>query len=352
MNLSLPAVLGRLPFGDTTLFRTSQLDEAHEQIARLVNPHRITVLSDPGRLNIRFNGIRDENISFLHIEYGATVDVKPDGSKEYFFVQTTMEGSSLVLRDKQEYPAPENHTVVMSPDQPYRMRIAARTKRMVVGIRAAALEKHLAHLCGRELDRPLIFAADGNSPTVGSIWFGHIKSLYSLFRLNPTSYQNEICRRHHYDATCTLLLNLFPHNYSQTLSTDSTRVGSRRCRMAVDYMRDNLCQGTTVPDVASYVGLSVRALQVAFQRYYNVTPSEALRNLRLDAVKEALEHADDSETVTGILLDHGVSSAGHFAAHFRKRFGVTPRETRQANRPPKSSGTGPMAIAEARDRSP
>jgi|SRR5436190_21169900 len=84
MNLSLPAVLGRLPFGDTTLFRTSQLDEAHEQIARLVNPHRITVLSDPGRLNIRFNGIRDENISFLHIEYGATVDVKPDGSKEYF----------------------------------------------------------------------------------------------------------------------------------------------------------------------------------------------------------------------------------------------------------------------------
>ena len=111
------------------------------------------MLSDPGRLNVEFNGIRDEDISFFHIEYGANVDVKPDESKAYFFVQTTMEGSSLVLRDKDEYPAPENHTVVMSPDRPYRMRIAARTKRMVVGIRAAALEHHLAHLCGHALDR-------------------------------------------------------------------------------------------------------------------------------------------------------------------------------------------------------
>ena len=181
MNLSLPIVLGRLPFCDTTLFRTSQLDEAHEQIARLVNPHRITVLSDPGRLNVRFNGIRDQDISFLHIEYGANVDVKPDGSKEYFFVQTTMEGSSLVLRDKEEYPAPENHTVVMSPDRPYRMRIAARTKRMVVGIRAAALEKHLAHLCGRDLERPLIFSADASSPTAGQylVW-PHQESLFAI----------------------------------------------------------------------------------------------------------------------------------------------------------------------------
>jgi transcriptional regulator GlxA family with amidase domain len=106
--------------------------------------------------------------------------------------------------------------------------------------------------------------------------------------------------------------------------------------MAVEFMRGNLCRGTTVADVAGYVGLSVRALQVAFQRYYNVTPSQMLRNLRLDAVKAALEHADDSNTVTGILLDHGVCSTGHFAAQFRKRFGVMPCDVMQANRPPKT----------------
>lgn len=106
--------------------------------------------------------------------------------------------------------------------------------------------------------------------------------------------------------------------------------------MAMEFMRDNLRPGTTVADVASYVGLSVRALQAGFQRYHNVTPSQMLRNLRLDAVKAALEHADDSNTVTRILLDHGVSSTGHFAAQFRKRFGVAPSDVMQANRPAKT----------------
>jgi AraC-like DNA-binding protein len=198
------------------------------------------------------------------------------------------------------------------------------------------LERHLAHLCGHALDDPLVFAPDWNSSTVTGVWFGHIRNLYSLFKLSPTSYENDMCRRHHWDATCTLLLSLFSHNYSETLARGSTQVASRRCRMAMEFMRDNMCRGTTVADVAGYVGLSVRALQMAFQRYYNVTPSEMLRNLRLDAVRAALEHADDSNTVTGILLDHGVSSTGHFAAQFRKRFGVTPWDVMQANRPPKT----------------
>jgi len=339
MNLSLPLASDRLPFSDMALFKASRLDEAHEQIARLVNPHRITVLSDADRFNVEFNGVREEDISFLHVQYGATVDVKPDESRAYFFVQTTMEGSSLVLRGRDEYPAPESHTIVVSPDRPYRMRIAAGTKRMVVGIRVTALERHLARLCGHALGEPLVFAPDWNSSRMTSVWFSHIRNLYSLFKLSPTSYENEMCRRHHYDATCTLLLNLFSHNYSEALSRGSAKVSSRRCRMAMEFMRDNLCRGTTVANVAGHVGLSVRALQVAFQRYYNGTPSQMLRNLRLDAVKAALEHADDSNTVTGILLDHGVSSSGHFAAQFRRRFGVTPCDVMQANRPPKTKRT-------------
>jgi AraC-like DNA-binding protein len=333
MNLSLPADSDRLPFSDMALFKASQIDEAHEQIARIVNPHRITVLSYPELLSVEFSGLTEEDISFFHIQYGAGVEVKPDESRAYFFVQTTMEGSSLILGSRDPYPAPESHTVVVSPDRPYRMRIAAGTKRMVVGIRVGALERHLAQLCGRALDEPLVFAPNGNSATVTSVWFGHIRNLYSLFKLSPTSYENETCRRHHWDATCTLLLNLFSHNYSETLARGSTKVASRRCRAAMEFMRENLCGGTTVADVADYVGLSVRALQMAFQRHYDVTPSAMMRDLRLDAVKAALEHADDSNTVTGVLLDHGVSSTGHFAAQFRKRFGVTPRDVMQPNRP-------------------
>jgi hypothetical protein len=97
MNLSLPAVSDRLPFSDMPLFKASRLDEAHEQIAQLVNPHRITVLSNRDLLSVEFNGISEQDISLFSIQYGATVDVKPDESRAYFFVQTTVEGSSLIL---------------------------------------------------------------------------------------------------------------------------------------------------------------------------------------------------------------------------------------------------------------
>lgn len=91
MNLPLPTPPDRLPFSDMALFKASRLDEAHEQIARLVNPHRITVLSEADRLNVEFNGIREQDISFLHVQYGATVDVRPDESRG-IFLRTNHDG--------------------------------------------------------------------------------------------------------------------------------------------------------------------------------------------------------------------------------------------------------------------
>lgn len=321
-----------LPFSDMPLFKATCVDQAHEHIARLVNPHRIRVLNEARKLNINFSGIREDGINFLLIEYGAAVDVRPEESRDYFYVQTTLEGASAIFKDNQQINVPENNTVVVSPGRPYGMRINSGTKRLVVGIGTNALEQHLAKLCGRTLDRPLHFHNEPHSLEATRIWFTQIYNLYSLFRISPVSYQNEICRRHHYDAICTLLLNLFSHNHTEALSSNSVDPAPRRCRVAMEFMREHACARLTVTDIAEYVGLSVRTLQLSFQRYYNVTPTEALRNLRLDAVKAALEKSDPSINVTSILLDHGVSSFGHFAALFRNRFGVTPGEVLWARR--------------------
>jgi transcriptional regulator GlxA family with amidase domain len=91
-------------------------------------------------------------------------------------------------------------------------------------------------------------------------------------------------------------------------------------------MRHNCRREITIAEVAEQVGASVRALEMAFLRHYDATPFEMLRNLRLDAVMVALQRAarDGSGNVTRILLDHGVTSFGHFARQFRRRFGVTP----------------------------
>jgi AraC-like DNA-binding protein len=330
-----------LPFADIPLFKATCVDQAHEHIARLVNPHRISVLKEAKKLAVNFSGIREDSINFLLIEYGAEVHVRPEDSGDYFYVQTTVAGCSAVFKDNRQINVPENNTVVVSPDRPYGMRINSGTKRLVVGIGTNALEQHLAKLCGRALDRPLRFHNEPHSLEATRIWFTQIYNLYSLFKINPVSYQNEICRRHHYDATCTLALNLFSHNHTEALSTNSVDPSPRRCRAAMEFMRERANQKLTITDVAKHVGLSVRTLQLSFQRYYNMTPTEALRNLRLDAVKATLENSDPSINVTSVLLDHGVSSFGHFAAQFRNRFGVTPGEVQWARRRGQRGGSKP-----------
>jgi AraC-like DNA-binding protein len=325
-GLSLAREAPTQPFADMALFSASRLDVAHELIARLVNPHQIRVLGDAAQLYVSFNGVRDGQMNFLHIQYGAQVAVRPDESREYFFVQTTLQGASRVVTHGREIDAPPGRTVVVSPGRPYHMRIGAGTQRLVVGVRVAMLEQQLSRLCGRAIEEPLEFFEDQHSEEAAAIWYRHVANLYWLFRTNPVSYSNEACRRQHYDATCTLLLNLFTHSHSETLANAAEPLVPRQWRSALDYMRDNCRRELTIAEVAEQVGASVRGLEMAFLRHYDATPFEVLRNLRLDAVMVALQRVarDGSGNVTRVLLDHGVTSFGHFARQFRRRFGVTP----------------------------
>lgn len=314
------------PFADMALFSASRLDAAHELIARLVNPHQIRVLGDASQLHVSFSGVRDRQMNFLHIQYGAQVAVRPDESREYFFVQTTLQGASRVVSNGREIDAPAGRTVVVSPGRPYHMRINAGTQRLVVGVRVAMLEQQLSALCGRPIEGPLEFFEDQHSEEAAAIWYRHVENLYWLFRTNPVSYTNEACRRQHYDASCTLLLNLFTHSHSETLAKAAEPLVPRQWRSALDFMRENCRRELTIAEVAKQVGASVRTLEMAFLRHYDATPFEVLRNLRLDAVMAALQRVarDGPGSVTRILLDHGVTSFGHFARQFRRRFGLTP----------------------------
>lgn len=325
-GLSLGYEAPTQPFADMALFSASHLDAAHALIARLVNPHQIRVLGDAAQLHVSFNGVRDGQMNFLHIQYGAQVAVRPDESREYFFVQTTLQGASRVVTGGREIEAPQGRTVVVSPGRPYHMHISTGTQRLVVGVRVAVLEQQLSRLCGRAIGAPLEFFEDQHSEEAAAIWYRHVANLYWLFRTNPVSYSNEACRRQHYDATCTLLLNLFTHSHSETLANAAEPLVPRQWRSALDYMRHNCRRELTIAEVAEHIGASVRGLEMAFLRHYDATPFEMLRNLRLDAVMVALQRVarDGSGNVTRVLLDHGVTSFGHFARQFRRRFGVTP----------------------------
>ena len=70
-----------------------------------------------------------------------------------------------------------------------------------------------------------------------------------------------------------------------------------------------------------------RTLQKGFNQYFQQTPLEYIRDLRVELVHQTLLNSHENETVTDIVLRHGFQSLGHFSTLYKKRYGCLPSKT-------------------------
>lgn len=100
---------------------------------------------------------------------------------------------------------------------------------------------------------------------------------------------------------------------------------------AIAYMEQRLDQRLPLRDFAAMAtARSVPHFCAQFRREVGVSPAAYHLQLRANAARQALRQPDFD--VTKVAMQHGFSSSQHFSTVFRRAFGVTPREWRQANR--------------------
>lgn len=94
------------------------------------------------------------------------------------------------------------------------------------------------------------------------------------------------------------------------------------------YMMAHVGDPISVPDIARAAGISVRGLQLAFQRELGSAPFLRLRELRLTKAQARLRAAHRSTTTVGaVARGVGYSNLGRFSAHYRDRYGESPAAT-------------------------
>ena len=84
-------------------------------------------------------------------------------------------------------------------------------------------------------------------------------------------------------------------------------------------------------DVAAAAGCSLRTLEASFRRAKGMTPIAALRAVRLDEARSALQRGG-AGSVALVARRYGFTNAGRFAAAYLERFGEHPSDT-VASRP-------------------
>ena len=111
---------------------------------------------------------------------------------------------------------------------------------------------------------------------------------------------------------------------------DSISLRTLRSRVKA-YVESNLARGDLdIDEIAKRMGCSRRYVFRAFEAE-NTTPSQFIWELRLAKARERLKsEAFRAGTISEVAFSCGFSSSAHFSRAFRKRFGASPREDREA----------------------
>lgn len=124
-------------------------------------------------------------------------------------------------------------------------------------------------------------------------------------------------------AVSLLRPDLVESTQSQTNELEPLLPKRRLVDMACDQMMDNLDQVVSITELAITCGVSVRALQYAFQQRLGCTPKEWLQRQRLMRAQAMLQ-SSPYVSIMQVAMACGFPSASLFAQRYREAFGVLP----------------------------
>ncbi|WP_144762266.1 helix-turn-helix transcriptional regulator [Curtobacterium sp. 9128] len=161
-------------------------------------------------------------------------------------------------------------------------------------------------------------------PAAITAWREAVAAAVAAFRgAGPTSLawheaKRDVARR---------LLDLYRFR-AEPITDAFAAAGNVRLRAAVDFVHAHAAENLTVQEIAAACGLSVRGVQEAFHRVLDTTPMNYLREVRMQAARDALRAGRVGETSVGeVARGWGFVHLGRFAVQYRERFGESPRET-------------------------
>lgn len=100
-----------------------------------------------------------------------------------------------------------------------------------------------------------------------------------------------------------------------------------RYRRAYQFMLAQAHQPSlSITDVANVIGVSERALQLAFKEHIGLSPREVLRRHRMQKIREDLQEATGAG-VMEVAMKHGIKNRTALTAGYRRYYNETPSKT-------------------------
>ena len=123
---------------------------------------------------------------------------------------------------------------------------------------------------------------------------------------------------------------LLADTFQQLWPPDKLRVQSanrRIAKQAEEFICEHYHDAVHLEDICRETGVGLRYLQRSIRAYFDVTLTELLESVRMEAAHRDLSKLRlEESTVTQVALDNGFTHLGRFSVAFHQRFGEKPSE--------------------------
>lgn len=316
----------RTYFSQHPVLRTRDLDEARFQVSQRFCDHRLDLGSRDTQLCVSHNAVRGRQLSVNYLSYGAEVTVDPGQLGSFYLFQIPLSGKASVEHGCEEMTAHAQAGTILNPDRGARLRWGADCRKLLFQIDRQHLEAVAQTLTGAPQPGPIRFDmkvdfTQPNGQQLQRAFAACAAAIEGGSLFHKTLSGSDL--RVEYDLVYALL-TLQKSNISHIIARADGGTRPRDIRRALDYMHANLGEPITVLDIARAAEVNVRTLQKSFQRVFDKTPMQVLRNARLDAAHYLLQDRRNAPSVSETAYSCGFSHLGRFASYYRDRFGHAP----------------------------
>jgi len=197
-----------------------------------------------------------------------------------------------------------------------------------VWIPARALHRQAAVLLdGRNGDTPNLNARIDAASGAGASLRRLTEWLYAELSEPDSLLSHEITAAPAQELFLQTIVMAAAHSGSALPRCQNGAAAPATLRRAEEFMRSKAEEPLTVEAIANAAGCSVRALQLGFRRFRGMSPTEALRRVRLELAYQVIMRSDGSASVWEVATRYGFSNLGRFANQYLRAFGEYPSMT-------------------------
>ena len=316
-------------------FATVDPNAAHEYVRQTFAEHQMTVDS-PAGLRFRLDSAITPAVTVGRMAYGTRARIAGPAMRECYHVNLLVSGRCTVeqANRRASFSAERNQSgVVFGPDAPVLIDWSADSAQYHLKFSRRVFEEHAAKLAGHTalspIDFELTFALD--NPTGQALcssvafYYHQLSCAGGLANMRPVQRELE-------SALMTQVLLVAGSDLTPELVCLDEPVPALRISDVIDHIRRYPLEDLSVADLARLAGTSARTLQSGFRKSVGNTPSEFVRNVRLDGARGDLL-AGNGDTVSDIATRWHFFHLGRFSQQYRQRFGESPSSTFRSRRP-------------------